>query len=52
MEKSVAVLEKLILEKVNAGLFPSVEYAVVAISQWLEELEHQYIVEQMRSEDA
>lgn len=52
MENTIATLEKLILDKVDEGLFPSVEDAVESISQWLHDLELHYIEEQMRNEDA
>lgn len=52
MEKPIESLAKLIDEKVEEGLFVSVEDAVASISSWLEELERHYLEEQMRNEDA
>jgi len=52
MEKSFETLEKLILEKVEEGLFASVEDAVAGICHWLDDIEQHYIEEQMRNEDA
>ncbi len=52
MQEPIDTLAKLIDEKVEAGLFPSVEDAVAGISVWLDELERRYVEAQMRNEDA
>ncbi len=52
MDNSLEALEKLVLEKVEEGLFASVEEAVESIRAWLDDLERQVILEQMRNEDA
>ena len=52
MEDAIKKLEHLIREKVDEGLFSSVDHAVDSISIWLNELEEKFIQEQMRNEDA
>ncbi len=48
MQETIKTLAKLIEEKVEAGLFASVEDAVDGIGDWLEELERNYVEAQMR----
>jgi hypothetical protein len=52
MDNAIKRLENLIEEKVQEGLFPSVEDAVASISRWLDELDKRYLTEEMHNEDA
>ena len=52
MDNELKKLEILIQEKVDEGLFPSVEKAVESICEWLNSVERHYIDEEMRNEDA
>lgn len=52
MSSDLEVLDKLIEQKVEEGIFASREIAIESIVHWLEELEERFIEEQMRSEDA
>ncbi len=52
MDTDLEALDGLIGEKVAEGIFPSRAIAIESIMRWLEELETQFIDEQMRSEDA
>ena len=52
MEDAIQKLEQLIREKVDEGIFSSLDHAVHSISIWLNDLEEKFIEEQMRNEDA
>lgn len=52
MDNKYLPLEKLIDQKIEEGVFQSVDQAIRIICGWVTTLEEKTVLEQMRSEDA